>query len=152
MKNLILLLAITLSSTVNAQILKSEIEFPSGYDAKSDSMSFSKSGEKTYCHDGMIYKYTGEYTVNDLVSVLHEWEDFSANNELDILMPNRSESTTFIDSDISLIYTSFIELMQGEYVQKVWYLKDDDGQKYRAFLILSEKYIAFYIDNRNWIL
>ncbi|MFT5861229.1 MAG: hypothetical protein ACI865_003351 [Flavobacteriaceae bacterium] len=151
MKNLIFLITFSVSVNLNAQILSAEIEFPTGYNARSKKMSKAKSGEKTYCHDGMIYKYKGEYTVNDLLSVLHELEDFLANNDLDILRPNRSESTTFINSDMSLIYTSYIELMSGESVQSVWYLRDEDGQKYRAFLMLFKYSIEFSIDDREWI-
>ena len=49
------------------------------------------------------------------------------------------------------MHTAFIEIMMGDHVHKVWYLMDEDGQKYRAFLMLEEDGIEFSIDDRSWI-
>ena len=155
MKNLILLLALTLSVTVNAQdpapkVLRAHIEFPTGYDAKADSMTHAKSGEKTLCNDGMVYRYDSEFTPSDLLSVLQECDEFLENNNLDFDLPSRWESTTYIDSDRSLLHLSFIELMNGSYSYQAWNLKNSKGEKYRVFLLLDDNRLEFSIDNNPW--
>jgi len=146
MKKMMLLLAITITTMLNAQI-----EFPDGYDALADSMVNANPGEKTFCNDGMIYKFSEGYTPDDLSSILKECDEFLKSNEIDFHSHDRSKATTYVSLSTSMVHASYIDLMDGYYVYYSWYLKDDDGQKYRAFLLLDDEGIEFSIDDKQWI-
>ena len=131
--------------------VKGQISFPDGYDARADSMADAKSGVKTLCEDGMIYKYSEGYTPSDLSSILTECDEFLERNNRDFHSHDRSKATTYVSLSTTLVNTSYIDLMDGYYVYYSWYFKDDDGKKYRAFLLLDDGGIEFSIDYKEWI-
>jgi hypothetical protein len=144
MKNLILFIAILISTTINAQI-----EFPDGYIGRADSIKNAPSGEKTRCKDGITYGYWGEFSPNDMISVIKECESFLSMNGINFDNPTEEESSTYIDSDPSLIYTSYIELIGGDYVHKLWDITDSNGEKHTVWLMLEKEYIDFSITHEK---
>tara|TARA_R110000744_G_scaffold209224_1_gene328086 strand:- start:22 stop:453 length:432 start_codon:yes stop_codon:yes gene_type:complete len=143
MKNLILLLAIAISTTVNAQI-----EFPDGFTTKVDSIKNSSSGKRTTCKDGITYGYWGEFTPNDMISVVKECENFLSVNGIDFDNPTEDESSTYLDSDTSFMNASYTDLMLGAHVFKLWDITDSNEQKYTAWLMVEKTYIEFSITTK----
>lgn len=120
MKNLILLLAVSISSMANSQVLSME-----QYKDDSRTESTAQQGVKTKIENGYILKYDYmKWNAYDLGGVISECDRLLSENGKDIMTPDYDESTINLTTDNFYDDYLSIMIMSGESIRKAWVIEN----------------------------
>ena len=131
MKNLIFLLSVIITTSLNAQLLSMD-----SYEAKSETETTAEFGVKTEIEYGYILKHDYmKWTSYDLGDVISECERILSENGRDIMSPDYDESSIMLTKDN--FYDPYLSSMiiSGNSIRKAWMIDNGDDSFFALTMI-----------------